>query len=501
MSSSSQPVGSENSSSAAYAAGTANAATGVGDAAVGVGGAKQPKPQAYADGMSKSSQKYGNVNVGSFNSGRPTLYAPDSTSTTETQEVDAPVTDTEIATMQASVNYSNSLLSAAYRVSDSIPSDTDKVIFLNYLKAIGDALTKAQQQLYELQLAQTMASSVAKQSEVDVINAQAAVRKKEREDIKAQNDQLKKDQEKMEGLSSFMSSLGPWATGFSVALSIATFGGATPLMIAVNVTLLTMTIADSALAPLGINATAEVFGALTQVIIKMDPSIDPKTAEIISNAVMTAVLLAVSAGASAKFAGSLGNALVSNTKTVLASTALIIARSPLIKNLTTAITYQVMINNFPTPKDEKEAQTQKDEAQRTAEMAGLIVGMASSMVLSVGAVAGSTSKERVLEGFERLVTRLRTGFSYGGAAIQFVTMGVGVGRGYVQGDIYGIKGSIENIKAAAEAQEVATQDQIEALKNIIKLILDILSSISGGVSTINELQIKKIKDLSNAVRY
>ena len=499
MSSSSQPLGSDNSTSAAYAAAGAASPT------VGTGGVSQPKPQTYSDGISKSSQKYGGSNVRNLNAARPTLEVPDSISTEETKD-DSSVSETEAeyakyAATQASLNYSRNLLDAAYRVSESIPSDADRAIFLNYLKAIGDALTKAQQQLYELQLAHTAASIAARKSEKESIEGQAKVREKERQDIDLQNEKIKKDQEKMEGISSFMSSLGPWATGFSVALSIATLGGATPLMIAVNVTLLTMTIADSALSPLGINVTAKVFGALTEAIIKMDPNIDPKTAEIISNIVMTAALLAASAGAAAKVSGSLGNALVSNTKTVVASTALIIARSPLIQNVTSAITYEVVMAKFPTPKDEKEAQAQRDEAKRTAEMAGLILGMASSVVLSIGAVAGSTSKERVLEGFERLANRLRTGFSYGSAAIQLTTMGFGVGKGYIQADIYDVKAAIEGIRAAADAQEVATQDQIEALKNLIKLILDALASLSGGVATINELQIKKIKDLSNAVRY
>ena len=494
MSSSSQPLGSETSTSAAYAADSVDLTTGVGKV-------NSPKSQAYADGISKSSQKYRNVNLDGFNSGRPKLEAPEVTLSVEVQEMDDSANDAEIATMQASVNYSNNLLNAAYRVADSIPSDTDRVVFLNYLKAIGEALTKAQQQLYELQLSQTKASSAARQSEKESIEAQAAVRKKEREDINAQNAQIKKDQEKMQGLSSFMSSLGPWATGFSIALSIVTLGGATPLAIAVNVTLLTLTVTDSVLAPLGINPTAEVFGALTKVIIQMDPSIDPKTAEIISNVVMSAALLAVCAGAASKVAGNIGNATVSTTRTVIASSALIVSRSPLVKNVTTSIAFEIKMNSFPPPKDEVEAQAQKEEAQRIAEMAGMIVGTISSILLSIGVVAGSTNKERVLEGIERLATRLRTVFNYGSAAVQLVTVGVGVGRGYVQSDIYDMQAAIENIKAAAEAQEVATQDQIDCLRKLVKLILDILNSIAGAVSSINDLQIKKIKDLSNAVRY
>lgn len=460
--------------------------------------------QRFIDGMSTSG---GDSFQTGFSAGRPKLptFVPPSTQEAPGVSDSTTLEESDLQYKQMALDFARGYYDAAVAIAPSIPSDTDRVIFLNYLKILGEALNKAAEQIYELQIAQAEASGKLRKAEEDANIAMQEKRKSERTEEANKKTAVDKDQDKLAGFVSFLSSIGPWAQAFSIAAAILSLGSAAPLTVAINLAMLALTAADTIGKAFGLDSiTNLVFGALTQVLVN-EFGMDPTAAAILSNVIMIAAIVAGSAaaagGMTAIFGSGfrLGSATAGAVRSGLTSTALIIARSPLVQNTTETIVYTQMMSDFPPPKDEKEAQSNRDNAHRTAEMVALGVGMASSIVLSATAVFYSNQTSAVMTNLTKAISRTRLVLDVGEKLTMLATAGVGIGVAIIKKQIKDLEGQIAQIRAAADAQEVFTQDIIEALQKIIKLILDLLSGVAASVSTIQDLNIKKTEDLSRVV--
>lgn len=129
------------------------------------------------------------------------------------------------------------------------PNSPERVIFQNYLKAVGEAIDKLQQLLYAQQSQDAKGAKVVSDARCEAAKDKAAEWKKAYDDQVEQQRQIEEQQKKAGKLGSIMKVLGPIMIAVAIVATIVTLGTMGPLAIALTVALLAFTITSQVGGP------------------------------------------------------------------------------------------------------------------------------------------------------------------------------------------------------------------------------------------------------------
>ncbi len=183
----------------------------------------------------------------------------------------------------------------------SMPDGSSKVLMLDYLKAIGDAISALQAQIYEIQQKDTEASSKYATAVSEARQGQIKKQEDEMAKQKAKMEELQKQQEKSNTISNVMKYVGPIAAVLAVVATVATLGTLGPLAIAIVLGATAMMAADSCGATIGGKSLSESFyqdavGYCVQQALSLVGCNDPRVAQLVGACIVFVVITALTLG-------------------------------------------------------------------------------------------------------------------------------------------------------------------------------------------------------------
>lgn len=405
------------------------------------------------------------------------------------------------------------MLRTAERIVQSgLLAGVDVAATMTYLRAVGAALNAQREQIQLQGVKDAIIKKELSGAMYDSIVDQAEKRKAELDTIKAQNAAIATQAATGAKISGLMAMLTPLILAASAILTIASFGTLGPLMIAVNVILIGISVADNILEACGEESlTSKVMEALTQAVMDVVKAfgeiagtagfISKEDAAIIAAAVMVAMVVlvaVVSAAAAAKFAGTairLGTAAMSGARALLQSTAMVMSHTGIVGQITERLVYIGIMNNQEPAKDEAGRKTQEEDAMRIAKMTGLIVNAAFSIGVGFAAARSVSQSARAMDRFSKSMETLRTWLYRGQVFLSLANAGLGGFQSHIQATIYDMNGALAMIKANADAYDEKAEDAIETYKATLKILQKALNPLAALAEDIERLQVKKYRDL------
>lgn len=394
---------------------------------------------------------------------------------------------------------------------EALPDSPEKMVMLNYLKLIGEAINKLQQQIFEIQ-----ARDAAKGKDYSSAVSDASMNKLEKykQNIEEQHKKLaeaKSKQDKAAKFSSVMKILGPIIIAVSIVITIATagaFGGVATLIILAMTGLM---IADTAGVKNseGQNATQQMFSGIGKMFG------GSRTGEIIGAIFLIILVVGVTRGAGGSEMG-----------VIMASTQ-VFASSDVVRKLSLAwgaseetamyiglgVTAAVIVASI----GKTWGQTAAEGSSEVGDL--LLDGYKNSMqaaqslehqILALGELTAQNLATHAVLQVQRMANYLKAVMYY--TAFMFVTdpakafeiplksMQVGNGAMGYENARYeyiaaGIKGQVEMLKSQLEANDVSADAVIERLQLLIKGIQKILEAIVAMLKGGEDLQKKKYEDV------
>jgi hypothetical protein len=404
------------------------------------------------------------------------------------------------------------------------------VSIFDMLKSVSQALSNAQQMLYEVENRNTLGRKDVTNAQWDEQKSQIQVHQKAYDDQKAQQAEIDKHQKKANITNLVLKILTPIVIAVSIIATIASFGTLSPLACFVSTVMVAAMVTSTAGGPnwmadaiqgaggligkyllqdtfLGpimkacgmsddqIKSWCKLIGEVLAIVIIIVATRDPAAGRALT-AAWTSQLL----GASNVVADTLVQCGVSQMNAQIAGACVValVGFSALGAGVarTVANRAQTIV-----AMEEAIATTETQIAARAAKIAAAVdEGIEGGNVATSAAKMAYEKTQGILDEIKLFIQKSALTIFKEDAEKTADTVKVGMelaqdSTAMAQADfentIKRCQARIKTIKASEDAQSTQLDDYIQALKIVIKQLLDMMNALVQGVATIDQLQIKK----------
>lgn len=424
--------------------------------------------------------------------------------------------------------YLNDVKSILDKYANNLPDGPGKIILANYLKAIGEAISKLQEEIARMEEITAEGRKGITESQKEAMDLKVKIMLDALAEQAKQMAAIAAEQAKKAHkggiFAKVMKVLVPIIIALSVVATIASLGTAGPAAIALNVALLSLTVADAAGAKIKINGkemspSAFVMGAIgtaVGAIVKASGGSEKSVmaAEAYTNMAVAVIALAAGKGGPS---GIMASTQIFTQSNAIQGAMIASGTSPekaaMIAGIVNAA---VMMMGMVGAAASAKASKMEDAAKMVEKISDTTtkINRISSTVRWIQAAKGPlTTAQKIKVGAKLAALMMQRACQRGllsviqegnqaRTAVNFVTGVTRGGESYVtyQNAIFdrtieNLRGDLESMKGKADAGDLVMQTLIDSLKAMLKKLLEILDSLVTFTVDVNKMDAKVVDQM------